>query len=333
MSDGFTRLAGIAGGYVEARILQAAVSLGVFDAVGAAGDADAASVTAAVGADSRATGLLLEALSAMGLLDRDGPRYRLNDLSANYLTRGSPRDFSGMIRFDALSWDIWGGLEEAVRTGGPARAPDMYQNDEAETGIFINAMDSLVRARGDAEITAGALDLGGARRLLDIGPGPATYPIALCRRNPGLRATLYDLPGTLRITERYVRASGLADRIECVAGDYRTDAVPGGYDAVFLSNIIHGEDEATNEALIGKLSKSLVSGGRLIIKDHILEGSRTEADAGAVFSLLMLLTTDGGRCYALDEIRGWFGRAGLADGGRVELPPPLTSSLVIGRKP
>ena len=333
MSDGFTRLAGIAGGYAEARILQTAVGLGVFDAVGPAGDADAASVAAAVGADTRATGLLLDALSAMRLLDRVGSRYRLNDLSANYLTRASATDFSGMVRFDALSWDVWGKLEEAVRTGRPARTPDMYQDDDAETGIFINAMDSLVRARGDAEITASALDLGGAQRLLDIGPGPATYPIALCRRNPGLRATLYDLPGTLRITERYVRASGVADRIECVAGDYRTDGVPGGYDAVFLSNIIHGENEATNEALIGKLSQSLVSGGRLIIKDHILEGSHAEADTGAVFSLLMLLTTDGGRCYGLDEIKGWFGRAGLTDGGRVELPPPLTSSLVIGRKP
>ena len=333
MNGGFTRLAGIAGGYVEARILQAAVGLGVFDAVGPAGDADAASVAAAVGADPRAAGLLLEALSAMGLLDRDGARYRLNDLSANYLTRGAPRDFRGMIRFDALSWDVWGKLEETVRSGRPARSPDMYQTDEAETAIFINAMDSLVRARGDAEITAGALDLSGARRLLDVGPGPATYPIALCRRNPELRATLYDLPGTLCITERYVRASGMGDRIECVAGDYRTDAVPGGHDAVFLSNIIHGEDEATNEALMGKLSKSLVSGGRLIIKDHILEGGRAEADAGAVFSLLMLLTTNGGRCYTLDEIKGWFGRAGLTDGGRVELPPPLTSSLVIGLKP
>ena len=47
----------------------------------------------------------------------------------------------------------------------------------------------------------------------------------------------------------------------------------------------------------------------------------------------MLLTTDGGRCYTLGEIRGWFERAGLVEMDRVELPPPLTSSLVIGRKP
>ena len=332
MSDGFARLAGIAGGYAEARILQTAVTLGVFDALRDREAADAASVAAAVGADGRAAGLLLDALAVMGLLDRDGARYRLNDLSSEYLTSGSPRDFSGMVRFDALSWEAWGKLEDAVRTGRPARAPDMYQADETETGIFINAMDSLVKARGDAEVVAAALDLGGARRLLDVGPGPATYPIALCRRNPALRATLYDLPGTLRITERYVRASDVAGRIECVAGDYRTDAVPRGYDAVFLSNIIHGENEAANEILMAKLSESLVSGGRLVIKDHILGGGRAENDAGAVFSLLMLLTTAGGRCYTLDEVRGWLMRGGLTEVERVELPPPLTSSLVIGRK-
>ena len=279
MSDSFARLAGMAGGYVEARILQAAVRLGVFDALRDEETADAPTVAAAIGAEARATGLLLDALAVAGLVDKDGPRYRLNDLSRTYLLSASPKDFSGMIRFDALMWEAWGKLEDAVRTGRPARLPDMYQTDEAETGIFIEAMDSLVNARGDAEAAADALDLGGARRLLDIGPGPATYPIALCRRNPALRATLYDLPGTLRITERHVRASDVAARIECIPGDYRTDAIPGGYDVVFLSNIIHSENEATNEALIAKLSKSLVSGGCLIIKDHILGGTRTETGA------------------------------------------------------
>ena len=333
MSDGFARLAGIAGGYVEARILQAAVALGVFDALRDGSGAGANTVAGAIAADPRATGLLLDALAVMGLLDRDGQGYRLTELSATYLTSASPKDFSGMVRFDALSWDAWGKLEDAVRTGQPARRPDMYQGDEAETRIFIEAMDSLVRARGDAEITAGILDLGDPRRLLDVGPGPATYPVALLRRYPNLRATLYDLPGTLRITERYVRASEVGGRVECVAGDYRTDALPDGYDVVFLSNIIHGENETANEVLMGNLSKSLVSGGRLIIKDHILGGGRAESDAGAVFSLLMLLTTAGGRCYSLGEVRNWLERGGLVDVERVELPAPLTSSLVIARKP
>lgn len=333
MSNGFARLAGIAGGYAEARVLQAAVALGVFDALRDEEDADAAAVAAAIGAETRATGLLLDALAGAGLLEKDGPRYRLNDLSMTYLLSASPRNFSGMVRFDAMTWDVWGKLEDAVRTGRPARPPDMYQTEEAETGTFIEAMDSLVKARGDAEVVAETLDLGDARRLLDIGPGPATYPIALCRRYPALYATLYDLPGTLRITQRYVGSSDVAGRIRCITGDYRTGPIPGAYDVVFLSNVIHGENEETNEALAGRLAKSLVSGGRLIIKDHILDGTPAESSAGAVFSLLMLLTTDGGRCYGFSEIRRWLKQAGLVDATRTALPPPLTSSLVTARKP
>ena len=67
----------------------------------------------------------------------------------------------------------------------------------------------------------------------------------------------------------------------------------------------------------------------MIIKDHILGVNRAEPAVGAIFSLLMLLTTDGGRCYSFAEIEGWMNQAGLNCVERVDLPPPMTSSLVI----
>jgi hypothetical protein len=51
---------------------------------------------------------------------------------------------------------------------------------------------------------------------------------------------------------------------------------------------------------------------------------------GSIFSLLMLLTTDGGRCYTFNEVRAWMEGAGLSKVEQIELPFPLTSSLVIG---
>ncbi len=162
--------------------------------------------------------------------------------------------------------------------------------------------------------------------------GPATYPIELCRRSSKLRATVFDLPATLRITERYVREAGMTEHIELIAGDYRSDPIPGTYDVIFMSNIIHGEDDKKNEALIGKLVTNLKSSGRLVIKDHILHETRAEPRVGAIFSLLMLLTTDGGRCYSFGEIQRWMELAGLRQVRQIDLPPPLTSSLVIGTK-
>jgi hypothetical protein len=117
-----------------------------------------------------------------------------------------------------------------------------------------------------------------------------------------------------------------------IAGDYRSDAIPGNYDLIFLSNIIHGENFATNQALVGKLTANLRPSGRLIIKDHILDENRANPPVGAIFSLLMLLTTAGGRCYSFVEIQAWMTRAGLTQTQEIKLPAPLTSSLVIGAR-
>ena len=216
-----------------------------------------------------------------------------------------------MIRFEAATWDYWGKLADSVRTGQPARPPNMYQDDAQETATFIEAMDSLVNARGDAEVVAQALDWHRVESLLDIGSGPATYPIHLCRRHPQLRAAIFDLPATLKVTERFVRAAGMSERIKLIAGDYRRDAIPGSYDLIFLSNIIHGENSEKNAALMAKLARHLNPGGRVVIKDHILDETRAQPPVGAIFSMLMLLTTDGGRCYSFAEIKAWLEQAGL----------------------
>ncbi len=326
----FRELARINGGYAEARILQAAVTLGLFDQLDGAGRA-AAQIAVAAGADARATELLLNALVAMRLVRKDDGLFKETEVSRTYLTSTSPTSYGDFVRFDASLWALWGTLAETVRTGKPARDPDMFQSSPEDTARFIDAMASLVEARGDARVLADTLDLGGAQRLLDVGAGPGTYAIALCRRYPELRATIFDLPGTLAVTRKYVDASGVADRIELVAGDYLRDPLPTGHDLVFLSNIIHGEDEDTNRALVRKIHGALAAGGRLMIKDHVTDESGTSPAPAAIFSIAMLLFTRG-RDYAFAEIRDWLVAAGFA---RVEadvLPPGLISTLVVAFK-
>ena len=179
-------------------------------------------------------------------------------------------------------------------------------------------------------MTANAIDWSGITELLDVGSGPATYPIAFCQRFPELRVTIFDLPGTLAITDKYVREAGMTERIRQIAGDYRKAPIPGSYDVIFLSNIIHGESFENNRSLIRKLVSNLKPGGQIVIKDHILDDSRTTPPVGAIFSLLMLLTTESGRCYSFNEIKSWMEQAGLSQVRQIDLPPPLTSSLVVG---
>jgi len=327
----FSQLMSLAGGHVEARIVQTAVELRVFDSLGNS-PLTAKEISGRLKLEFNATELMLNALASLELLHKNAEAFFLTEVAKEYLISSSPRYVGGMIRFDASLWRCWETLSDAIQTGKPARPPNMYQGDPHETETFINAMDCLVKARGDAAVTASALDWSGVVTLLDIGSGPATYPIELCRRSSKLRATVFDLPATLRITERYVREAGMTEHIELIAGDYRSDPIPGTYDVIFMSNIIHGEDDKKNEALIGKLVTNLKSSGRLVIKDHILHETRAEPRVGAIFSLLMLLTTDGGRCYSFGEIQRWMELAGLRQVRQIDLPPPLTSSLVIGTK-
>ena len=327
----FSDLVRLASGHVEARMIHAAVELGLFDCIGDR-TLDAKQAAVSLATDPRATELLLNGLTALSLIQKQGEQFSLTTAAKTYLVRNSPNSLCGMIRFDASLWNCWEQLADTVRSGKPARPADMYQEEPAQTAIFIEAMDSLVNARGDAEVLADALDWEKVTDLLDIGSGPATYPMHLCRKFPRLRATIFDLPGTLKLTGRFVREAGLESRITLISGDYRRDAIPGSYDAIFLSNIIHGEGYDENQRLMTKLAANLKSGGRIIIKDHILDETRANPPVGAIFSLLMLLTTASGRCYSFREVKSWLENAGLSRVRQIDLPPPFTSSLIIAEK-
>ena len=327
----YSDLAKLAGGHVEARIVQAAVELEIFEAIGNHA-LEATSVADSLDLDPRATELMLNALTALGFLRKRQDRFSLTDVSAKYLKRGAAGYLGGMIRFEASLWHCWTSLSEAIRSGRPVRPADMYQDNPKETTLFIDAMDSLVKARGDAEIMAEVFDWDNARELLDVGSGPATYPISLCQRFSNLRATIFDLPATLALTEGYVREAGLTNRIRLISGDYRVDEVPGNYDVIFLSNIIHSESFEVNQRLILNLSSVLEPGGSVIVKDHILDSTRINPPVGALFSLLMLLTTQAGRCYAFDEVEAWMSAAGLTHIRQIDLPAPLNSSLIMATK-
>jgi SAM-dependent methyltransferase len=327
----FSQLMGLAGGHAEARIVQTALRVGVFEAL-ENGTQSAEAVASQLGLEPRATELLLNALTALAILNKQAQKFSLAPVAKQYLVRSSPQYVGGMIRFEDSLWQCWEKLPETIRTGAPARPANMYQDDPKETETFIDAMDCLVKARGDAGALAKAIDWQKVDTLLDIGSGPATYPIALCRQFPNIRATIFDLPGTLKITQRHVRDAGMTEWIRLIPGDYRKNSIPGDYDVVFLSNVIHGEDSQSNEILIRKLSRNLRPSGQIVVKDHILDDSRTHPPVGAIFSLLMLLTTAGGRCYSFTEVKDWLERAGLGQIRQIELPPPLTSSLVVAAK-
>ena len=330
----FAELAALASGHAEARAIQTALKLGIFEILDRA-PLDEAALAEALSANRRATALIANAMASLGLLEKRANRYSLTEASRRYLLRSSPDYFGGLILFDEAIFQTWAHLEQAVRTGAPARATDMFQSRPEETERFIRAMDSLTRARGDPIYVADRLDLSRVSRIGDIGGGPGTYSVAMLRRWPHLRAAIYDLPATLEVARLILREREPAalERIDLVRFDYLYDEIPARCGALFMSNIIHNEDETDNAQLFAKCFRALEPGGMLIVKDHIMNADLTEPKAGAIFALYLLLTTRG-RDYSFEEVSRWMRDAGFIDVRHEALPsPPFTSSMVIARRP
>jgi len=185
-------------------------------------------------------------------------------------------------------------------------------------------------ASGLAPKVVKAVDLSGRKRLLDLGGGPGTYAVHFCLENPGLSATIFDLPGTRPYAEKTVASFGLSHRIGFAAGDFLEDTLPGGFDVVWLSQILHGEGPEECARLVKRAAGSLIPGGLLLIHEFLLEDSMDRPLHPALFSLNMLVGTERGQSYAEGQVRAMMEAAGARDIRRIELPAPAASAIMAG---
>ncbi|MFF5083733.1 methyltransferase [Actinoplanes sp. NPDC000266] len=292
-----------------------------------------------IGLPERPADLLLAACASLGLLERDGDGYRNSPLAEEFLVRGKPYYFGGQVTYcDQRTYLPWHRVGEALRTDrpltwDPATQESMFDTaDPRMLSTFWDAMysTSLFTARALAE----AVDLAGRRRMLDVGGGSGAYPIELCRTHPDLQATVLDLPHVCEIAAAKAAAAGLGERIATAPGDFLKDGqLPGGYDVVLLSMILHDWDEATNRRLLAKAFAALEPGGLVIVSELLLDADRTGPAAAALMGMNMLVETVGGRNYSDVEYEEWLGGAGFTEVRTVRFDAPGANGAVIGVKP
>jgi SAM-dependent methyltransferase len=116
-------------------------------------------------------------------------------------------------------------------------------------------------------LVAGQPEFPAARRLLDIGGGHGLYSIALTEKNPGLEATVFDLPMVTDATGDFIRKHR-AERVHVHPGDFFKDPLGTGYDIVFSSSNPGGKVPE----LIPKIASALKKGGLFINKQDLDEG-------------------------------------------------------------
>jgi SAM-dependent methyltransferase len=325
------RIVDMASAFYESAVLFAASDLGVFKTLAGAGRADLETLVGACGLDRRGGRILLDACVAIGLLEKEGGRYRNSPEAAVFLVPGSPADLSGAIRYNRDVYAAWGRLKETVLTGKPVERPETHLGEDTErTRTFVMAMHG--RAVGIGRAVVPLLELGGRKRVLDVGGGPGTYSVMIAEANPGVECLVVDLPGVAEIAAEIIASAGMEGRVKTVAGDYHTVPFPGGNDAVLFFGVLHQENPQAIRDLLGRAYDALAPGGIVYILDMMTDAGRARPKFSALFSINMALTTEDGWVFSDEDLAGWLADAGFREFSTRPLAPPMPHWLASARK-
>ncbi len=315
VTDEVRELRKLWGGFWPSRVLLTANNLRVFDHLRQA--RSAAQLAGIIKTDVRATEILLDAVTGLGLLKKNADKYRNSYLSNRLLVSGMPHYQGDILRHAAHLWENWSNLDEIVRTGLPSRKS--FQAD-----AFIRGMHNIAVLKAPDVIKA--ISLKGVKKSLDLGGGPGTYSMEIAKKVKSV--TLFDLPPTIAIAKNIIGKTKFKN-ISYIEGDFLTDSIGSGYDLVFISQVLHSFSETVNQKILGKAYNALNPNGIIVIQEFFLEKDRTEPLPGSLFSVNMLVNTHGGRAYSAQEIKGWLSSLGFK---KIKQVNKEENVIVSGRK-
>lgn len=324
----FRQLLEMSSGYRGACVLGAAAELDLFTALGDR-SMSAEQLAAQLSGDLRATRMLLDALVALRVLDKEEGVYSVPEPLRPLLVEGSPKTILPMIRHHLVIQRHWTQLAAVVQSGKPAARQASIRGAEADRAAFIAAMHSISGPMAD-ELLGRLMPLE-LRHVLDVGGASGTWTLAFLRAVPHSTATIFDLPDAIQQARERIAGTEFASRVQFVGGDFYQDELPAGADFAWVSAIAHQHDRPHNRVLYAKVYRALVSGGRIGIRDLVMDETRTQPVDGALFAINMLVNTETGGTFTFSEFREDLEAAGFVD-VQHKVKTEDMNSVVLARK-
>ena len=313
----FARIDSLNWAYRTSRVLQIANRIGVFNALSEK-PLSSGQVADQCKAVPELTEKLLIACAAMGLVTRKAGKYENSELADKYLVKGRALYQGNMIAHSTWVRGLWDEIENNLSIE-PLEDIETQQHYN-----FIMAMDNITKAaRG--KIFLESIDLSDRKKLLDVGGGPGSYSITACKKWQQLTSVVFDLKETIEIAKEVIAGENLGDRITTVAGSWDTDEFGVGFDAVIMSNIMHGK----NDDALMKLKKAynaLEAGGLLAVQEFLLDDEKDGPVIAALFNMMV-------GAFSQSELLDVITQAGFADAKIVSVNETIGSGWVTAQRP
>ena len=322
-------------GFWGSKTLLSAIELGVFTEL-AAGSLNEQQLTERLKLHPRATRDFFDALVALGMLEREGDRYRNTAETDFFLVRDRLSYIGGFMEMaNERLYPFWGALSEALRTGlpqnevktGGAGLFESIYGDPHRLRLFLGAMTGL--SMGASKAIAGKFTWQDYKTLIDVGGAQGGLLVQVALAHTHLAGVNFDLPVVGPIFKEYAASQGLSHRLSFQPGDFFNDPLPSA-DVITMGHILHDWNLSEKRMLLDKAYAALPDGGALIVFEALIDDERRQNAFGLLMSLNMLIETPGGFDYTGKDCSGWMREAGFSATRVEHLIGP--DSMVVGIK-
>ena len=298
-----------------------------------------ADIRGRLGLHARSTRDFLDALVALGFLERrgglDGTYHNTPDTDA-FLDKKKPSYIGGILEMaNRRLFGFWNSLTEALGTGeaqneskGGGESPFVaLYADPVRLEGFLRAMTGISLPASSA--IAAKFPWSRYKSFVDVGAAQGGTAAQIARAHSHLTGIGFDLPEVKPIFEAYAREQGLDGRLKFVAGDFFSEPLPKT-DVILMGHILHDWNLEEKKRLVRKAWEALPAGGAFIAYDSIIDDDRSRNAFGLLMSLNMLIETPGGFDYTGADCRAWMSEAGFRETSVEHLVGP--DSMVVGIK-
>lgn len=321
-------------GFWGSKTLLTAIELGLFTILGPA-PMDADTLRARLGLNSRGTRDFLDALVALGMLERRNGLYGNTPETDMFLNKARPSYVGGVLEMaNARLYPFWGSLTEALRTGLPQNESKQGGDFFAELGTdpqrlrqFLSAMTGL--SLGASRAIAAKFPWRQYHTFIDIGCAQGALPVQLAQAHAHLTGGGFDLAPVRPVFEEYVAGFELGNRLTFHAGNFMEDPMPSA-DVLVMGHVLHDWDLETKRMLLRKAYEALPHSGALIVYEGLIDDERRSNAFGLLMSLNMLIETEGGFDYSGADCQRWMRETGFRETRVEHLVGP--DSMVVGIK-
>ncbi|MFJ8464549.1 methyltransferase [Streptomyces swartbergensis] len=284
--------------------------------------------------------ILLQALCATELLEKEDGRYTNSSVAEELLADEGPESWRHiLIGWQRIYYPAFTHMTSALRTGTntglasyPGSEPTLYQRlaKDSETEGILHASMGAFTQQSMPGLLENA-EIGSLRHLLDVGGGDGTTAAALAKRHPETRITVFDMPSVTRIAEQAVQ-SGSDSQVRLHPGDIFDDPFPRDVDGILFSHVLEVFDAEQILHLLGKAYEALPSGGKIFLYGFNVTENETRGLLAARLSLyLNVLASGQGMAYPAADYEAWLRQVGFST-VRSVTDLPYEHGLTIGTK-